>query len=227
LQARIEVDRPDPENRKFKHVDPIGWTDANRGRILQSLYTILLGNPRFRGSNKPLETRFKAWWALVGQAVEHAAVQHKRHADGLVCDRLASCPPRAICFKDLFLEQEEDDEESASLADALVVLVKHYRIDDKGTIRFKAADVAKLVNKGAEQSATDIDKEHADTLRDFLFPGIPSNQSVNAKATGKRLQRHVGEPVRHGDQILTLRGTRNSHTENWEFHVESNSSPGV
>ena len=36
---------PDPENREFKHPDPIGWTEDNRAEILAALYTILLGNP--------------------------------------------------------------------------------------------------------------------------------------------------------------------------------------
>jgi hypothetical protein len=34
LTARLTVDRPDPENRAFMHPDPIGWTEANQGRIL-------------------------------------------------------------------------------------------------------------------------------------------------------------------------------------------------
>ena len=66
LTARITVDRPDPENRKFTHADPIAWTEQNRADILSALYTILLGNPRFKNmkANKPAETRFKAWWHL-------------------------------------------------------------------------------------------------------------------------------------------------------------------
>jgi hypothetical protein len=46
LSVRLAVDRPDPENRTFAHPDPLGWTEANRGRILRALYVILLGNPR-------------------------------------------------------------------------------------------------------------------------------------------------------------------------------------
>ena len=46
LEARLEVDRLDPENRAFRHPDPIAWTAANRGEILSALFTILLGNPR-------------------------------------------------------------------------------------------------------------------------------------------------------------------------------------
>jgi hypothetical protein len=221
LQARIEVGRRDPENRKFKHFDPIGWTDAQRGKILRSLYTILLGNPRFHGSRKPPETRFKMWWALVGHAVEHAAQKHYEHAQGLTIDTLPNCAPEPISFKELFLAQEEDDEDSASLGDALAVFVKRYRKDDRGTFTFKAADVAKTINRGAEGYATDEEKEQADTLRDFLFPSIPPNQPVNAKALGKRLRRHVADPVAYSNKILVLRGTQDSDTKNWRFYVET------
>jgi hypothetical protein len=78
LNILLEVDRADPENRPFKHPDPVGWTEANRGKILSALYTILLGNPALRpGSNVEVPTRFKPWWRLVGSAVENAARQHK------------------------------------------------------------------------------------------------------------------------------------------------------
>ena len=70
LQARIEVDRTDPENRPFRHSDPIGWTEANRVRILRALYTILLGNPQLQKlRSAPAKTRFKLWWRVVGAAI--------------------------------------------------------------------------------------------------------------------------------------------------------------
>ena len=75
LMARLDVNRPDPENRDFTHPDAIGWTLDNRGKILRALYTILLGNPQLlshkRSNNPP--TRFKVWWTLVAAAVENAA----------------------------------------------------------------------------------------------------------------------------------------------------------
>jgi hypothetical protein len=42
LTVRLDVERSDPENRRFKHPDPIGWTQINRDRVLRALYTILL-----------------------------------------------------------------------------------------------------------------------------------------------------------------------------------------
>ena len=77
LQARIEVDRTDPENRPFQHSDPIGWTEANRVKILRALYTVVLGNPELRKMRSaPAKTRFKLWWRVVGAAIENAAKLH-------------------------------------------------------------------------------------------------------------------------------------------------------
>src|SRR5262249_33693181 len=74
LRIRLAVDRTDPENRAFRHPDPIGWTESHRAEILRALYTVLLGNPML-GSPPDAEakTRFKVWWRLIGSAVEHAA----------------------------------------------------------------------------------------------------------------------------------------------------------
>ena len=34
LEVSLDTDRPDPENREFKHPDPMGWTRDHRGQIL-------------------------------------------------------------------------------------------------------------------------------------------------------------------------------------------------
>ena len=74
LHIRLDVDRVDPENRPFKHPNPIGWTENHRAEILAALYTILLGNPQLKTPRDAEgKTRFKMWWRLVGSAVEHAA----------------------------------------------------------------------------------------------------------------------------------------------------------
>ena len=125
LHIRLDVDRVDPENRPFKHPDPIGWTENHRAEILAALYTILLGNPQLKAARDAEgKTRFKMWWRLVGSAVENAA-------------KLAG---QELDFQKLFVTQEEDDEESASLADVLEVLVK------KWPDQFTASDVAGMIN---------------------------------------------------------------------------------
>ena len=76
LHIRLEVDRPDPENRSFRHPEPIEWTKDHRADILRALYTILIGNPMLdKPRDAPMKTRFKMWYRLVGSAVEHAARQ--------------------------------------------------------------------------------------------------------------------------------------------------------
>jgi hypothetical protein len=53
LLVRLDVDRPDPEDRDFKLPDPIMWTNDHRGNILAALYTIMLGNPPLRHQPAP------------------------------------------------------------------------------------------------------------------------------------------------------------------------------
>ena len=116
LVVRLVVDRPDPENRKFTHPDPIGWTDSNRAEILAAFYTILLGNPMLKEPrDAPCRTRFKMWWRIVGSAVEHAAKLNAEYAAKLK----VKSDHREIDFEKLFADSEEDEEESTSLAEAL------------------------------------------------------------------------------------------------------------
>jgi hypothetical protein len=183
LHIRLDVDRVDPENRPFKHSDPVGWTENHRAEILAALYTILLGNPQLKaprdGEGK---TRFKMWWRLVGSAVEHAAKLGGHELD----------------FKKLFVEQEEDDEDSATLADALEVLVK------KWPEQFTASDVVGTINNPDPN-------EDEQTLREYLLPGVPSHHQFSSKSIGKRLKQHLDEPVRSGERTLVLRSWEDKH----------------
>jgi hypothetical protein len=174
LQIRLAVDRADPENREFKHPDPIGWTENHRAEILRALYTILLGNEQLRlPHDAAAKTRFKIWWRLVGSAVENAAALAGEEVD----------------FQHLFLNQEEDEEEAASLADALVVMRRRWPT-------FKASDVADLINQMQADSAA---------LRDFLFGATPPGFMATPKSVSKRLRAHLDEPVKAGEDTLVLR----------------------
>jgi hypothetical protein len=194
LQARIEIDRTDPENRPFRHCDPIGWTEANRAKILRALYTVLLGNPELsKRRSAAAKTRFKLWWRVVGAAIEHAA----------------KCTKHEIDFQQLFLEQETDEEDSASLADALTVLNTRWTV---GT--FKAADVANLINANGNTPDGVV-------VREFLFPGGKTDQIVSTKSVAKRLGAHVGNPVRHGEKTLSLCSGCDSHSKTQTFFVKA------
>jgi hypothetical protein len=183
LHIRLDVDRVDPENREFKHPDPIGWTENHRANILAALYTILLGNPTLQQPrNAPMKTRFKMWWRLIGSAVENAAQLVGQELD----------------FRKLFIEQQEDDEDSATLADVLEVLAK------KWPDKFTASDLVAMVN-------TPEPNEDEQTLRDFLMPNARPDHQFTSKSIGKRLKQYIDNPVRSGERVLVLRSCEDTH----------------
>ena len=149
LTARLSVDRPDPENRKFTHADPIAWTIEHRGNILHALYTIMLGNPRLLDRDPPpAETRFKEWWHLVGSAVEHATAQHVHHVDACAFNAFDSAEGKAekVCFRELFLDGEQHEEQTSSLATVVDAL------RTKWPSGFKAADLTQYLANVDEAS---------------------------------------------------------------------------
>jgi hypothetical protein len=198
LSARLAVDRPDPENRAFTHPDPLAWTEANRGRILRALYTIALGNPRLRASNPPAaETRFKAWWHLVGSAVEHAAQQHAAHVAAMVMAAHETCKPSTINFRTLFLAGEADEEQSSGLATVLDVLQTRW----KGGC--EAKDVAAYTGAADEDS---INFRAAVELASGKVLKV-----ITATTISWRLKALVDAPVQVGNRILTLRYAADHH----------------
>jgi hypothetical protein len=172
LQVRLDVDRVDPENRDFRHPDPVGWTRGNRAEILTALYTVLLGNPALDlPQAAPMKTRFKMWYRVVGSAVEHAA-----RCAGAVDE---------LDFGKLFLEQEADDEDATSLAEMLAALdqVMTGRAASMGgrDRAFRSADVADAINAPSVDAGALV-------VKAFLFPNHPAGTPVTAKGVGKRLQ---------------------------------------
>jgi hypothetical protein len=193
LHIRLDADRVDPENRAFKHPDPVGWTENHRAEILAALYTILLGNPQLKAARDAEgKTRFKMWWRLVGSAVENAA-------------KLAG---QELDFEKLFITQEEDDEESASLADVLDVLVK------KWPAQFTASDVSGMINNP-------YPNDDEQTLREYLRPGALPTHVFSAKSVGKLLKQHLDEPVRSGERTLVLRSWDDKHTKQRTYGVRT------
>jgi hypothetical protein len=107
----LNVDRPDPENRSFVHADPLGWTQANRAKILSALYTILVGGILRRPKGQIAKTRFKPWWELIGWPVEYAA--------GLLGITL-DCT-------ELLRVGETEEEEASATSRALIALGRQWR----------------------------------------------------------------------------------------------------
>lgn len=191
LLARLAVDRPDPENREFRHPDPVGWTEAHRGNILCALYTVMLGNPRLRSQDAgSAETRFKTWWQLIGSAIEHGAGLLVEEAEAFVVDAPRSAPPARISFREMFNAFEAEEEQSSALATVLDVL------HSKWPHGFKASDLASFMG-AADETAIDFKASLE------LAAGNPM-LVVTATVITWRLKALVEAPVRVGEGVLVL-----------------------
>jgi hypothetical protein len=114
----------------------------------------------------------------------------------------------------LFVLQEDEDEDAASLADVLETLLKLWPEKQIGKpTPFTAKQIAEFVNNEYDHSP------EKSLLRDWLRPDVPPNQQISAKTIGRQLKRHLDEPVMSGKRALTLRAERNPHTEVHEYHV--------
>jgi hypothetical protein len=195
LNAELSVDRPDPENREFKHPDPIGWTQSHRGKILRAFYEILLGNPRRRkGNHKPPETRFKAWWELVGSAVEHAAIQHAEHAKWFAADAFPQCPAEEVSFKQLFLDGEDEDEQSEALATVLRTLHGLH-----GERKTTVNSIYRLI-----QEDTEVARTLVEALGDAASSPIVAG-AVGPKSIAWRLKAIQNMPIKVDGELMVLR----------------------
>jgi hypothetical protein len=217
LTVRLAVDRIDPENRTFRHPDPIEWTTDHRGQLLAAFYTLLLGNPRRsqkKSERSPAPTRFKAWWDMVGSAVEFAAQQHvalvKEEAEWFAGDPPDAAPPTTVDFKTLFLDGEEDEEQACSLASVLDVLTRKW---PDGAM-FQAGNVVKSIfqSSGNASYAASIAEGEAEAAASFkaaleLATGkvVPL---VSAPVINWRLQALKDTPAIVDGKALVLRYTK-------------------
>jgi hypothetical protein len=203
LIARLSSERPDPENRKFRHPDPIAWTEANRGRILRAFYTILLGNPRLRAVDPaPAETRFKTWWHLVGSAIECAAARYVDHVASLIMSPLEGCARELISFKNMFLSGETEEEQTSSMATVLEII----RVRWKGGC--KASQVAAFVGAGDDAAV-----EFKSALE--LASGKPI-KIVSSTVISWRLKAIVDAPVMIGNDRWQSCGAEVCAGQQWK-----------
>jgi hypothetical protein len=130
-------------------------------------------------------------------------------------DPRTGCPPAAVSFKKLFLAQEDEDDASADLVDALITLADTWSGEKNS---FRAADVAAAINTTGDW-ATEAARERAAVLREFFFPKLAANQTVSAKATSKRLKCHLDEPVARNGETFILKSEPDAHDKTLNFYV--------
>jgi hypothetical protein len=230
LICRLEIGRPDPENRTFRHPDPVGWTRDNRARILRALYTLLRWNPQVRAAaaqRVPSKTRFKAWWDLVGAPLELAAkLAGDAQADSLgQGSELFHCAPEPVDFGTMFASGEAEEEETSGMRELALLLRGAF-----GERHFSAADVTMLMHPPRaagmppgepwrENEPQVVTEEPAQALRAALEgatgKALPLGPLVTARVVGKRLQMVVGRPVTlEGGEIGMVVKARTGHDAN-------------
>jgi hypothetical protein len=203
LEARLSVDRPDPQNRTFVHVDPIKWTLDHRGSILKALYTILLGNPQLTPARavEP-KTRFKKWWTLIGSAVEHASKLYVEES-------------AAVDFAAMFDEKDEEDDMAIEIREVLEILAgPDYWSGDES---FTATQVYNRLNDTKTNTMTpDSD---ITVMRDFFSNS--GRTSYTAVVIGRALKAARDRPYKLSDgSVISLQmrdwsGTRTFCIKHW------------
>jgi hypothetical protein len=195
LEARLSTDRTDPEDREFKHPDPITWTQDHRGQILDALYTILLGNPQLKHPQPP-ETRFKEWWHLIGSAVEHAAGHLQ-----------------PVSFKQMFNRTETKDEEMIERADIIQTL---YAIHSSN--EFTATGLHEHLAKSAKDADCGTAEEQGTAeLRQFCTAKLAKGPSP--KSISHNLQAIADAPVKVLAGTAFLKTSINTVTKQRRFQV--------
>ena len=206
LVLPIEVDRPDPENREFRHADPLGWTMANRHKLMSAFYTILLAGARNRPKGQEAKTRFKTWWSLVGWPLEYAA----------------SLVGHPLDCAALMRAGEAVDEEAMATSAVLTLFREHW-----GSSYFTAKDVVKAMDPEPRPGSLSggpsaADRGKAETLHDALAELCGRRlDRPTAHGIGKLLQKRlVNRPAWFGDgnQVAILKKVT-GHAEN-RYRVE-------
>jgi hypothetical protein len=145
LEARLEVNRADPQNRPVSRLNPVEWTSANRAAILRALYTILIGNPQLGalratdGIERVHDTRFKDWHHLVGAAIENASKLYCG-ADG-----------QPISFAKMFDQADATNDEQVQAGEYVRLLYERW----PNGAEFTSSDVAEWI-RSAGLSASSL-----------------------------------------------------------------------
>jgi hypothetical protein len=194
LVTRLSTNRADPENRSFKHADPIHWTTKHRGEILRALYTVLLGNPRLTNTaaGEP-ETRFKTWWHLIGAPIEHAARCHLGRPDLYS----AACPPVEITFRQEFLDNDVEDEQGHALAVVLTLLRSRW----PGT--FQSSHILNFLKNTLDSDASSFAAEFFDALE--AVTGFAPPKTYSVRTLTWRLKAIVDAPALVHGKLMQLR----------------------
>jgi len=206
LIARLTANRTDPENRPFAHDDPVAWTLDHRGDILNALYTVLLGNPRFDDLDRCApKTRFKTWWHLVGSAVENAVQEATK---------------TALSFEKTLKDAEAGDEEATARGAILKTLhsIDWQTWDGDGDRCFTTADLAEHLGKIADKVKIGVN-EPPDMAELRRFCTSRKATAPTPNAITRALNAIAEAPTAVEKNVLTLHAWRDSASHAAVFKI--------
>jgi hypothetical protein len=212
LCIRLNVDRPDPEHRDFRHPDPLGWTENNRARILQALFTVMLGNPNLDlPPDAPMKTRFKLWQRLIGSAVQHAGA--------LMGEK--------VSFAGMFEAANDEDEDETSLAAVLETMSDLWADEKLFTAQdlCDAIDDKKTSDSGVMRSVYEFEDSDREQLRNFFCPTLDRGKLASAKSVGRYLRNHIDEPVASDGWTFILRAQKARSGKLYKVVAKKTASP--
>jgi hypothetical protein len=203
LVITLKVNRPDPENRTFAHPDPLAWTEANRQKILRSLYTLLIAGALNRPQHQEPKTRFKSWWKVVGWPIEFAA-------------KLAGF---AVDCAELMRAGEAEDEEASAVSAALSLFLEIW-----GSGAFTTKEVSDAMRSDPNGNGfLSPERERAAALASVLSELAGKRlDKATAHALGKLFQKRlVGRPawIDGGQRFATLRKSLNHEANSYRVEV--------
>lgn len=189
LIANLMADRPDPENRKFAHEDPIEWTKSKRTDVLARLYTILRVQ---RAMPERAKTRFKQWWQLIGHPVELVS---------------------GVDFEDLFRANDQRDEEAQGATEFIALMADYLGLDGERTREFSAAELNKLMDpQGVSYTqppgTTRLDRDAVKCALEDASGRSFSEGKTTSRRVAKKLQSIEDRPVEVNGKLLCLKVAR-------------------
>ena len=160
------------------------------------------------------EIEVKMWWRLVGSAVEHAARLAAEQVDPAAYADVNLPAPRVVDFQRLFLAQDDEDEDSNSLAEALAAMRR------KWSASFDAGEIARFIN---ERGSGPSDQMYSTTLREFFYPNAKPDHVASAQSVGGLLVKYVDDPVRWGDDTRGWTSPARTRRQVADFHCGTGS----
>jgi len=190
LQIRLEVNTPNPEDRKFRHAHPVEWSIGIRHEILRHLFNILMVD---RDMTVPGKSRFKGWWALVGAPIEIAS---------------------GVDLSETLKAKEAEDMNVTSAATLMTALEKAFPPSGEmmgvATRAFSSSEVTDVINGrrvvmgGVTQTEAGLEMQEA--LEGASAVPFMHGRPITPVLVGRRLQKLKGRPVMLGERILKLVG---------------------